>query len=309
MPSPGLTSFRIILLAVLLSLAACDSGPDEPTLVRRQMVIFASARDGAGGMNLWMMTPEGDDLRQLTHYTDGGYYWPMDLSPDGRQVLFRRLDDFSPRSGVYLMALDGPEPQEPLISGWAGEGRFFPDGQRFIYEAGLVLEVVDLRDTSRAYLDRGGMEVLEPAVSPDGRQICFSGRPGTVTARTSEIFLMDRDGSDIRSLTPFEENNYARYCQFSADGGKVFFTLNSQLHWIDLSTGAMERVPGPHYGVRPASDTSGTRMFYRNGSGNPMPSDTSEIMAVDLDGSDLTQLTDDQFMDESPVVGVVEFRE
>ncbi len=126
-----------LFAAVLFMNAACErdfSPLEKPkNLVRKQVVLFASDRNG-GNMNIWMMTPEGKIVRRITHYSKGDY-WPSDISPDGKYLLFNRYDAGPLISAIYIMPIEGPEPSEDeeLVSGLALAGNFFPDGQKFVY--------------------------------------------------------------------------------------------------------------------------------------------------------------------------------
>lgn len=94
----------LVLLFTCLS-AACDSGP-EPGPVRKEVIYFASDRGGGGNMNIWRMDPDGKNMRQVTHYATGDF-WPADVSPDGKRLLFFRLDDHTLISSIYLMDAGG----------------------------------------------------------------------------------------------------------------------------------------------------------------------------------------------------------
>lgn len=322
------TLVGLILVLFILLFTGCDVLNGKEELVRKQMVVFASGRGAGETMNVWMMNPDGTGSRQVTHYTEG-YYWPVDISPDGKRLLFYRLDDFTPKAGMYLMDFDGPEPQEPLVEGWARDGSFFPDGNRIIYEAGGTFRIFDLRDSSIVTadpdIDRSAwpnLYLIDPEVSPDGSTVCFTlesraDGPGEIT--TDVIFLMDPDGSNPRPITPVEDFVVARYCSFSPDGKEIVFSMNVQSHYynlyrMDLASGEVHPVsqyirPGTvDYHANATFDTSGTRIFFR-GWGSHFPENESEILAIDEDGENLKRLTDDEFIDEIPVVGIVEFQE
>jgi eukaryotic-like serine/threonine-protein kinase len=114
-----------------------------------------------------------------------------EYSPDGQRVLFasRRADDFA----VYVANADGSFPT-PLTSFDASEmGRL--------------------------------VETASPRWSPDGRLIVFDSNYN----RHFEIYVMDADGGEARSLHPHKEGDDAAP-SFSEDGQSVYFSsrLNAE---------------------------------------------------------------------------------
>jgi len=318
------TLYLWLIIFVLFALT-CKKSPtgNEKQLVRREMVIFASDRNG-GNMNIWMMEKDGSNPRQLTFYPKGDY-WPADISPDGKTLLFNRFDAHTLVTAIYQMPIDGPQPAEDdaLVTGLTAAGNFFPDGQRFVFtlftwisdtSGHEAIYIADLRDSSAVQISPYGVANWDPRVSPDGLKICFN-QFSDVPANI-QLAIMDNDGQNRITLTSAEQGLYAYVGRFSTDGEKVFFTMNrpigskDDLYFFCLSNGMIIHVTGENINdcSNPYPDTSGSKIYFRCG-GGANPNENSEIFVVDIDGKNYTQLTDNAFRDDMPVVSVVEFLE
>lgn len=322
--------FLVVGLGLCLINPGCDRNfspveVEKPkSLVRKQMVLFSSDRNG-GNMNIWMMSPDGKELRQITHYLEGDFY-PADISPDGKNLLFNRFDQGTLISGIYMIPLDDPEPSitEPLVYGLAQAGNFFPDGKKFVYfqhiwlgsESHDALFIFDLKDSSSVQISPSNIANWRPQVSPNGQQICFMGFftdsiynwPGTA------MYMMNIDGTGKHALTPEDMGVCANNGRFSYDGTKIFLTMNLpigsiyDLHFIDLNTGKINLITQNNKEDfnNPCPDTSGMKIYCRYG-GGAYAENTSEIVVIDIDGSHLKKLTRNRFREDMPIVGVVEF--
>lgn len=135
-------------------------------------------------------------------------------------------------------------------------GTWDPGGDR-IAVAGLrrgrpVLTIVNAnsgareRDISLGDLD----EAIQPAWSPDGRQIVFSGLQGGL----SDLFLVPSEGGDLRRLT--EDAFAERQPAWSPDGRTIVFVTDrfsgqanevrfgaDELATLDVTTGQVSRLP------------------------------------------------------------------
>ncbi|MCE5217865.1 hypothetical protein LLH03_12645, partial [bacterium] len=116
---------------------------------------------------------------------------------------------------------DGPAlaPPEPVVTGLGCVGRmsFFPNGRRLLVWHGDKLDVVDVEARTRTPLDLPALHdpdlpadcpalwLRDPAVSPDGTRLAFSGYrdSGDPEHGTGfHIYLCRFDGSDLKRLTP-----------------------------------------------------------------------------------------------------------
>ena len=135
---------------------------------------------------------------------------------------------------------------------------------------------------------------LEPAWSPDCRQIAFSSdRDGN-----REIYVMNADGSDVHRLTnnPGEDTTPA----WSPDGLRIAFRTNRsgtfKIYVMNADGTNQHRLTAtPGQDGYPRWSPDGSRVvFSSTRSGN------SEIYVVDADGTNLQRLTNDRAQDEAP---------
>ena len=249
----------------------------------------------------------------LSRRRDGGRYnIAPALSPDGSQVAF-----FSERSGytidLYLAdGITGKVRRRILKStasssyetyrfinssvSWSPDGRFLTTAaKRGPKDDLLVIDVRRNRVARRIEIPLAG--ITNPAFSPDGRQIVFSGLDGGL----SDLFIVNIDGSGLRRLT---HDKYAdlnpvwspdgRYLAFMTDRGPGtdFATLtvgDLRIALYDLQANAVLALDHMERGqnVSPQWSPDGQQVAFvsdRNGVAN--------IYLYDIAGRELHQLTD-----------------
>lgn len=152
---------------------------------------FRSERGGEAG--IYLMTTDGDEVRQLTSFGKMPSW-----SPTGAQIAFIN-DGFSD-----LYVVDETEQNlKNLTQGrfpFIHSPRWSPDGKSIVFAAGvgLVDQIfrLDLPDRF-ARLTNTATSELYPAWSPDGRQIVFASQ----RAGGSDIYVMGANGERPRPLT------------------------------------------------------------------------------------------------------------
>ena len=151
-----------------------------------------------GSYDIFRAAPDGSNIRQLTKTP--GYDAEATIAPDGR-IVFTSVRDGDME--IYSMNGDGTDVR---------------------------------RLTNRPGPDGG------PWFSPDGKQIVFRGRPITDAKEladyqtllkqelwrptTLEIFVMNRDGSNLRQVTRLGGANFAP--AWHPDGRRIIFASNSR---------------------------------------------------------------------------------
>ena len=164
---------------------------------------FASWRDG--GANVFVMEPDGSNLRRLTDgpQLDQSPTW----SPSGKEVAFASdagnsvIDVASGAMGVVSMGPPGH---------WAlgGGPRWSPDGATIAFtvqwRGGADIWTMDADGGNRRNLtdnaDDPKQEDWLPAWSPDATRMVFTSIRGDGPIN-ADIYSMRRDGSDVHRLT------------------------------------------------------------------------------------------------------------
>ena len=189
---------------------------NQDALGRLQSPETQSARDPAvAEEQIYVALPDGTGLLQLTtpwieDYLDAvpdgdarGNSDP-DMSPDGRYLVFTNLSTISFES--FILRLD-------LQTG----------------------EVINLTSVTA-----GGLPVADakPRISPDGSHIIFTSAVGGVSTGdvTSQLFVMDIDGTHVRQLT--DDSYINADPAWSPDGRSIAFSSYRGSAALDADTGS-----------------------------------------------------------------------
>ena len=169
---------------------------------------FTSNRDG--NAEIYVVNRDGSGLRRLTHHLeiDVTPTW----SPTGNQIAFT-----SNRSGnpmIYVINADGTGLRRVSPESRCDRPTWSPAPfNEIAYAAqngpGYDIKVFDFATrTTRTITDGIGTNE-SPAFSPNGRHIAFT---STRTGK-EQIFLIDRDGKNLRQVTRAGANRYPNWSQ------------------------------------------------------------------------------------------------
>jgi imidazolonepropionase-like amidohydrolase/Tol biopolymer transport system component len=235
--------------------------------------------------------------------TDEGTWMDLDVSPDGKSVVFDLLGD------LFVMGIEGGDAR-PLATGLAFETqpRFSPDGRHIAYvsdRSGIDNIWIMERDGSNArqLTDERYRWPSVPAWSPDGRYIVA--RKHYTAARSigaGEIWMFAVSGGTggtplvERQSTQKDINEPA----FSRDGDTLYysreswpgdeFTYNKDVHQgiyrilaLDLKRGSTHTVvAGPGGGLRPTPSPDGRKLAYVKRNGVDADALSSALVVRDL---------------------------
>jgi len=157
-----------------------------------KMIVFYSERDGH--LQLYVMKSDGSAQRRLTEGKDLDYL--PDFSPKGDSVVFQsRKERTGIAHDIYLIRADGTNRTRITDekNGYTSP-KWSPDGKKILFERAIVTKKY-YRDLSRE--EMGQMK------------------------NSTEIFVMDKDGSNLKNLT----NNGAEDStpQWSKNGKTIYF--------------------------------------------------------------------------------------
>jgi len=233
--------------------------------------------------NSWdVSNPELGETSSLSFTTDEGTWMNLDVSPDGRHIVFDLLGD------IFIIPVDGGK-ATPLRTGHAYEvqPRFSPNGTKILFTSdaggGDNIWVMDVDGENATQLTKENFRLLNNAIwMPDGEY--FIAKKHFSSSRSlgaGEIWMYHKSGGAGIQLVEKKNNQQdigepsvspdGRYVYFSEDnypGG--FFQYNkdpnSQIYVIrryDRETGEIETVTGGNGGAaRPQISPDGKHLAF-----------------------------------------------
>jgi len=188
-----------------------------------------AAYPGANGLiaysagEIFTISPAGGDPTQLTDnaISDTDPSW----SADGRRLTFIRGSAYMGQNqNVWTMRADGTH-QRQVTHGTIAESSpsFSPGGGRIVMARGWDIRgnIVKVRtDGTDPVRLTNGREAEDPAFSPNGKRIVFSGAPSE--KRPRGIWVMRRDGTHKRLLRAEGDPDF-RHPDFDPDGSHIVF--------------------------------------------------------------------------------------
>ncbi len=253
---------------------------------------FLSNRDGA--WNLWSMTPQGTDPRQLTQ--TGGLTSRPNWSLDGQRIAYSAFA--SGGYQIFVADSDGGNPQQltnTTATDW--EAWWSPDGRRLVFastrtgESEIYTMLADGSD-QRVIGDQAGF-LCYPAWSPDGSQIIFTSGADIITIDLDDPLGTRTVISTGRDPSYSPDGARITFARWVGDAFDVFVADADGSNEVRLTTH-----PAPDW--NPVFSPDGAKIAFAS-----YRDANWEIYTVRVDGTDLTRVTDNPASDYLPAWGVL----
>ncbi|MGB0033882.1 MAG: amidohydrolase family protein [Candidatus Acidiferrales bacterium] len=218
--------------------------------------------------------------RKISFTTDEGTWMSLDISPDGKQIVFDLLGD------LYLAPVAGGESKR-LTSGlpWDCQPRFSPDGKQVAFisdrNGSDNLWLINVDGTGAKKVSEETDDQLgSPAWAPDGSYIIvrkYGPYPGPENyLRVTSLWLFHKDGGKGLELVKAKgETQISSGASFSPDGKLVYFSTHAdrfryntdigrfQVYTFNRDTGETERITSEYGGgLRPILSPDGRWLVY-----------------------------------------------
>ena len=252
--------------------------------------ITFNGRDGSGQSQVFLMSPDGSNIRKLTSYPSGATTpaW----SPDGTKIAFYV---YGTEAGYYVMNADGTDPQLVAPSPLDYQPAWSPDSTRLAYTApggnDPDIWIVDLGTGERRSLtgDSSGQE-SSPSWSPDGTRVAFEAIAAPIFDNDADVKVINVDGSGVTVLADGPGAQHAP--SWSPDGTTIAFTADVDGRpelWLMNADGSNTRpLTGIGLAVRPSWSPDGTQIAFED------PYGKMGIVTIDS-GEIITQLGPEGF--------------
>ena len=259
-----------------------DSSTDASAKDKAESSADASPDDAKPPKKKWDVNHPPGDAIDIPIDTRTGTWMTVDVSPDGRQLVFDLLGD------LYLLPVEGGE-AKPLTHSiaWEMQARFSPDGKQIAYLSdaggGDNIWIMDADGANAHAVSKETFRLLNnPVWHPNGQFIAARKHyTGTRSAGSGEIWLFSVGGGegvqlnekpnwqkDLGEPAFSPDGRYAYYSQDSTPGITFEYNKdsNKQIYQIfrrDLVEGKTRAfVSGPGGAVRPTPSPDGKYLAF-----------------------------------------------
>ncbi len=234
-----------------------------------EQILFVSDRQGTRVRDLYVMDPDGANVRRVFKKKITAWRTTPTWSPDGKQFAYISTDRIRIKSGLYLGTL-GEEDGELLPYGkspaWSPDGSEIACSKPHQFGSRLTFLNVRTRDREQPLPDKVLRWQRHPSWSAGGDKLVISGNKHPLPvvldralhnawADKYGIYIVNRDGTGLRQLLE-EAGSDARLPVLSPDGSEVVYTqeINGQLQIFKIDVNSGVRTQLTHVGWNADAD-------------------------------------------------------
>lgn len=238
-----------------------------------EQILFVSDRRGNGVWDLYLMDPDGSNIRRVFKRKIKAHKRGPTWSPDGERFAYV-YDDRDRRESSLHLGRFGEEDVESLR--YVGSPTWSPDGAEIagsvshVLGGRLIFINVDTRDREQPIPDKTLPWQYGPSWTAAGDRLAMTGnkhpRPAIGDKELDEarelheawndkftVYIVNRDGTGLRQLLD-EAGPNARVAALAPDGSEVLYTQETngheQLFKLDINSGVrmqLTHVGGPFH--------------------------------------------------------------
>ena len=163
-----------------------------------------------------------EPTRNVQFTTSEGTWMSLDVSPDGRTIVFELLGD------LYTLPIEGGAAAR-ITNGIAydAQPRYSPDGDAIVFVSDRSgsdnLWLIDPDGSNARQLTKGSAQYISPTWTPDGEYIVVSRTQGVLGSRY-ELHLYHRDGGSGIEVTTGNDSMNAMGAAFGPDSRYIYFS-------------------------------------------------------------------------------------
>ena len=227
-------------------------------------ILFVSDRQGTRVRDLYLMDPDGSNVRRVFKRKAKGWRGDPTWSLDGKRFAYSYRDWDRFEFGLYLGTF-GEEDAELFSSG--SSLAWSPDGSEIACAIGdgkgihLIFINVRTREREQPLSDKALLRQFEPSWSAVGDRLAISGNRHPLPVILDRdlhnawkdkqtVFIVNRDGTGLRQLVE-EAGPYTQYPELSPHGEEVLYTqeINGRLQIFKLDINSRVRTQLTHGGI------------------------------------------------------------
>ena len=228
-----------------------------------EQILFVSNRRDLrprGTRDLYLMDPDGSNVRRVFRRKIEAWRTAPTWSPDGKQIAYRQLDHSGGgTSGMYILTLGE---QDPEFIGKFSSPAWSPDGTEIACETAepgrewIILMNTRTRKHERLLPKKALPWQEEPSWSATGDKLAFVGNNNPLPVILDRglhnawrdkqtIFIVNRDGTGLKQLVE-EAGQEAWAPALSPNGEEVLYTQRinewNQIFKVDVNSGVQTQL-------------------------------------------------------------------